>query len=262
MDSYKMSRFSELRVQSRVLAGYRVVWACVLTGVVVMGGMACAVAFSVRSSYMSGEPLTDTSFLYEISGFGFSFAQIFFGLAAIVFICSEWESGFIYTTYAASQRPLRYVLTKSLPPVLGSAGVLFALLVVLVPAEALLLSGSPYTISLADPMVWRQIFVQCFTGVCSALFAAGLAFLFRRPAVALGIYVAITLIAPIVLGLIPLGVAEFLSRWLPNNVFGYLTSADAVVVNAVSYPALVTAAVGYPLLSLAGGYMLLRRSVV
>lgn len=262
MDSYTMSRFSELRVQGRVLAGYRAVWASIVTGVLVMGGMACAVAFSVRSSYMAGEPLTDTSFLYEISGFGFSFAQIFFGLASIVFICSEWDSGFVYTTYTASQRTLRYVLAKSLPPVLASVGGLFALLVLLAPVEALLLSGSPYTITLVDPVVWRQVFVQCFTGLCSALFAAGLAFLFRRAAVALGVYIAITLIAPIVLGLIPLEAAEFVSRWLPNNVFGYLTSADAVVVNAVSYPALVTVALGYPVLSLAGGYLLLRRSVV
>jgi len=140
----------------------------------VMMAVAIAVSYSVSLSYGRGEPLNNTSFLYEIPEFGFSFAQIFFGASFIVFVCTEWSSGFIYTTYGATQRPYGFVLAKLVWPLVFAVCVFSALLILLIPIEDVLVSnGTPYGVSFSDPVVWRQIVVANFNLMCSGLFAQG-----------------------------------------------------------------------------------------
>lgn len=256
-------KFAQLRIQLHNFIGSPSVRWLIYVGLLIMGGIALAVAYSVSSSYSKGEPLKDSSFLYEISNFGFSFAQIFFGAAFIVFICTEWSSGFIYTTYGATQRPIKFVLAKLVWPLVFAMAAFTVLLIALVPLEDMLLrNGSPYSISLTDVTVWRQIVVGNFDLACSGLFAAGLAFIFRHSASALGSYIAISLIAPIVFGLIPLEISRLISKWLPNNVFGYLITQDPQMVPQLNYPLLYFAAAAYPIVAITMGAIMLRRKVV
>ena len=197
--SYKRAGLAQLTIQKHVFIGSRSVRLLTYVGLAVMMAVAIAVSYSVSLSYGRGEPLNNTSFLYEIPEFGFSFAQIFFGASFIVFVSTEWSSGFIYTTYGATQRPYGFVLAKLVWPLVFAVCVFSALLILLIPIEDVLVSnGTPYGVSFSDPVVWRQIVVANFNLMCSGLFAAGLAFVFRQAASALGTYIAVSLIAPIV----------------------------------------------------------------
>lgn len=109
---YRSSTLSDFRLQMIVFKGSRSARLLIYTGLVIMFAIAIAVSYSISLSYSKGEPLEDVSFLYEIPLFGFSFAQIFFGAAIIAYICAEWGSGFIYTTFGASRRPARFIASK------------------------------------------------------------------------------------------------------------------------------------------------------
>lgn len=260
---YRTNALGQLKLQYNVFLGSRSIRLLIYTGLVIMFGIALAVAYSVSLSYIEGEPLKGESFLYEISVFGFSFAQIFFGAAIIAFICSEWTSGFIYTSFGATRRPLNYVLSKLFWPLIFSVVLFTLILLMLIPLEDMLVSrGTPYGISLSDPIAWRQILVANFNLACSILLAAGFALIFRQSASALGVYIAISLIAPIVFGLIPLDISESISDWLPNNVFGYLITQDSLILPKLNYPLLVTAAAAYPIIAITLGLMLFKRKPV
>ena len=87
--SYKRAGLAQLTIQKHVFIGSRSVRLLTYVGLAVMMAVAIAVSYSVSLSYGRGEPLNNTSFLYEIPEFGFSFAQIFFGASFIVFVCTE-----------------------------------------------------------------------------------------------------------------------------------------------------------------------------
>lgn len=260
---YRSSTLSDFRLQMIVFKGSRSARLLIYTGLVIMFAIAIAVSYSIALSYSKGEPLEDVSFLYEIPLFGFSFAQIFFGAAIIAYICAEWGSGFIYTTFGASRRPARFIASKLFWPLAFSLSTFFVILMAIIPLEGILVShDTPYTITLADATVWRQILIACFNLATSVLFAGGLAFIFRHAASAIGSYIAISLIAPIVFGLIPLDISKTISSWLPNNVYGYLITQDPVMTGTLNYPLLFCAAIAYPVISVLVGFVRFKRNVV
>lgn len=258
----RLRRFASLRMQSHVFFGNRTLLLNLAAGLLAMTGLAAAVAFSVTNSFRSGHPLDDPAFVQDIAVFGFPFAQIFLGVVAILFICSEWSSGFIYTTHSAIQRPLSFVVAKTIWPALTCAVGTVAMMVVVVPLESWLLAGTPYSISLLDAAVWRQIAALAFVTMSAVSFAAGIALILRNSATALGLYISIILIAPIIIGQIPVDTAREIAKWLPNNVFNFLTTNAPNVTAALNYPLLIATAIAYPLAILTIGFLRLRRRVI
>lgn len=258
----RLQRFASLRMQRHVFFGNRTLLLNLAAGLLAMTGLAAAVAFSVANSFRSGQPLDDPAFVQDIAVFGFPFAQIFLGVVAILFICSEWSSGFIYTTHSAIQRPLSFVVAKTMWPALACAVGTVAMMVVVVPLENWLLAGTPYSILLFDAAVWRQIAALAFVTVSAVSFAAGIALILRNSATALGLYISIILIAPIIIGQIPVDAAREIAKWLPNNVFNFLTTNAPDAMATLNYPLLIAAAIAYPLAVLAIGFLRLRRRVV
>ena len=248
----RLQRFASLRMQRHVFFGNRTLLLNLAAGLLAMTGLAAAVAFSVANSFRSGQPLDDPAFVQEI----------FLGVVAILFICSEWSSGFIYTTHSAIQRPLSFVVAKTMWPALACAVGTVAMMVVVVPLENWLLAGTPYSISLFDAAVWRQIAALAFVTVSAVSFAAGIALILRNSATALGLYISIILIAPIIIGQIPVDTAREIAKWLPNNVFNFLTTNAPDAMATLNYPLLIAAAIAYPLAVLAIGFLRLRRRVV
>ena len=255
--------FAQTIIQRHVFAGSRSVRLLSYVGLAVVLLAGIAVSYSITSAYAQGEPLQDESFLYEIPLFGFSFAQAFFGVAFIVFFCAEWSSGFVYTTYGASQRPVKFVLAKLVWPTVFIVPIYVISLVFLFFVENILVgNGTPYSVSLSDPIVWRQVFVSTFNLLCAGYFAAGLALILRKSAAAVGIFIAMSIIAPIVFGLIPLRFSEIISDWLPNSLYGFLSTQDPLMTPQLNYPALVVAALAYPCVALAiGAYRMKKQPI-
>ncbi|MDO5092866.1 MAG: hypothetical protein Q4D79_05495 [Propionibacteriaceae bacterium] len=260
--SLRLRPFASLRMQGHVFFGNRTVLLNVLAGLIAMAGLAGAVAFSVANSYRGGQPLDDPMFVRDIAIFGFPFAQVFLGVAAILFVCSEWSSGFIYTSHSALQQPLGFVVAKAAWPALTCALGSTVMMLLEVPVESWLLSDTPYSISLLDADVWRQIGALALSTVCAVSFATGIALWLRNSAPALGVYIAVTLIAPIIVGQIPMEAARHLSNWLPNNVFNSLITNNPGVTSTLNYPLVIAAAVAYPLIALTFGAIRLERRVV
>lgn len=260
---YHTRFISEFDMQRAVFKGSRSTRLLIYVGLIILFGIAMAVSYSIALSYSKGEPLKGTSFLYEVPLFGFSFAQIFFGAAIIAYICAEWDSGFIYTTFGASRKTARFIAAKLFWPLVFSVFTFCLTLIVVVPLECALVSrGTPYSISLGDAVVWRQILVANFNLASSVLFAGGLALIFRRTASSIGAYIAISLIAPIVFGLIPLDISKTISAWLPNNIYGYLITQDPTIIGSLNYPLLLSAAAAYPAVSILFGFIRFRWQVV
>lgn len=260
---YRTKPTSELYMQLAVFKGSRSTRLLIYLGLVILFGIAMAVSYSIALSYGKGESLKGTSFLYEVPLFGFSFAQIFFGAAIIAYICAEWESGFIYTTFGASRKPARFIVAKLFWPLAFSVFTFCSTLILAFPLESVLVSqGTPYSVSLGEPVVWRQILVANFNLASSVLFAGGLALIFRHAASSIGAYIAVSLIAPIVFGLIPLEISKTISSWLPNNLYGYLITQDATVIGSLNYPLLFFAASAYPAVAILLGLIRFRRQVV
>lgn len=257
-----LTPFASLRMQRHVFFGNRTLILNLLIGLIAMAGMAAAVAMSIANSYQGGQPLDDPEFVRDVAVFGFPFAQVFLGVVAILFVCSEWSSGFIYTTHSALQRPFGFVVAKTVWPALTCAIGTTAMMVLVVPLEGILLAGTPYSISLFDPGVWRQIGALAFVSASAVGIATGIALMFRNSATSLGAYIALTLIAPIIVGQIPMEAARDIANWLPNNVFGYLTTNNPVTTSQLNYPLLIVAAIAYPLAVLTLGTLRLRRRVL
>ena len=98
--------------------------------------------------------------------------------------------------------------------------------------------------------------------VSAVSFAAGIALILRNSATALGLYISIILIAPIIIGQIPVDTAREIAKWLPNNVFNFLTTNAPDAMATLNYPLLIAAAIAYPLAVLEIGFLRLRRRVV
>ena len=165
-----------------------------------------------------------------------------------------------FTTHSAIQRPLSFVVAKTMWPALACAVGTVAMMVVVVPLENWLLAGTPY--SLFDAAVRRQIAALAFVTVSAVSFAAGIALILRHSATALGLCISIILIAPIIIGQIPVDTAREIAKWLPNNVFNFLTTNAPDAMATLNYPLLTAAAIAYPLAVLAIGFLRLRRRVV
>jgi putative lantibiotic ABC-transport system integral membrane protein len=84
----------------------------------------------------------------------------------------------------------------------------------------------------------------------------------RNSATALGLYISIILIAPIIIGQIPVDTAREIAKWLPNNVFNFLTTNAPNVTATLNYPLLIATAIAYPLAILTIGFLRLRRRVI
>ena len=197
-----------------------------LLGIVLSGGLLIGTGgiaiMAFHNALSNGTMEVGTSDLREIPGYGFAFAQLLFGVSAIVFVTVEWSSGAILATLAGTQRRIGLLWTKAL-----IAAVTVALVLAVSCAVILLVAGSVLPAvdplySATDPLTIHHVVNLVIAGALSTLLAVGLAFWLRKTVVAIVTYVAIMLVAPIALSLIPSDTIASLSDWLPMNSISYL----------------------------------------
>lgn len=163
----------------------------------------------------------------EIPGFGFAFAQLLLGSTIITLVTTEWTSGSILGTVATTQRRSALVVAKA---VVGAGAALAALLVgaicSLVLASTVLSTGG-LEMALTSSSQWKHVVGLTAAGVLSTVLAVGVAFAMRRTAAAIVTYIALVMVAPIALGMVPWTPLMKVASLLPLNASGYMMSTGA-----------------------------------
>ena len=164
----------------------------------------------------AGPPGTGADSLSSALG-GIQLAQLIIGVLGVLFVTSEYSSGMIRATLAAVSSRAQILRAKT--------AVLFAtalLVMAVASVVALLLGNALYagpgaTYSLADPGVLRAVLGTAVYAAGVGVFGIALGFLLRSAAGAIGLLVTLLLVAPVLIGLVPGTVGDWISKLLPGN---------------------------------------------
>lgn len=190
---------------------------------------------------------------------GVFFAQLVVGVLGILVMSSEYGTGTIRATLAATPRR---------PHVLVAKATVFGLVVLVVSeavafisylvGQALLTAPATHT-TLSDPGALRAVVASGLYLCVLGLLALGLAAVIRHTAGAIGAFVGILLVLPLVVSALPASLFNALERYLPARIGQNLISAHL-------YPTSFTPWVGFAVLCgytaallVLGGVLLSRR---
>lgn len=145
-------------------------------------------------------------------------AQLAAGVLGVVFVTSEYSSGMVRATFAAVPSRITVLLAKTV--VLGFAVLAVAILALF---AAFFLGGAILTApgqahSLSDPDMLRALLGGGVYLAGIAILGASLGWLVRSAAGAIGIFVALVILLPILLPLIPLDAVQTIADYLPSTV--------------------------------------------
>ena len=186
------------------------------------GAAAALVVFgAIFSSFAGGDaqagpPGTGGDSLSSSLG-GIQLAQLIIGVLGVLFVTSEYSSGMIRATLAAVSS--RTQILRAMTVVLFAT----ALVVMAVASVVAFLvgnaiyAGSGATYALTDPGVLRAVLGTAVYAAGIGVFGVALGFLLRSAAGAIGVLVTLLLVAPVLIGLVPGTVGDWISKLLPGN---------------------------------------------
>ncbi|MDA8290555.1 MAG: ABC transporter permease [Actinomycetota bacterium] len=189
---------------------------------------------------------------------GILFAQLAVGILGVLVVTAEYGTGTIRATFAAV--PRRQLVLAGKVAVFGS--------VVLVVGEAvsfaafgvgqLLLAPTAPTAALGDPGVTRAVVGGGLYLLVLGLLALGIAAMVRHTAGAIGAFVAVLLVLPIIVAALPSSIGNALGRYLPANIGVVLLSVAPQQHSFTPWVGLLVLA-GYALAALSVGLVLVIR---
>ena len=257
----------DLRVtQSRVvrsewlkLRTLRSSWLTLALALVSVPGIGIAISWSTANDWTHMRPRQQAHFnpLGDPLS-GFNLAQLAVGVLGVLIIAGEYSGGMIRATLAAVPTRL---------PVLWAKLVVFAtiILVTMVPISVFtffvsqrLLSAQHIQTTWATPNVARSVIgVGLYLTVVAAL-SIGLGGIIRNVAGAIGAFVGILLVLPVVASTLPQTWGDRINKWLPSNAGQALMSVGSD--NATLSPWRgFTVFCGYAVLALVVAGVLLKR---
>ncbi|MCZ2819822.1 hypothetical protein O2V63_05735 [Modestobacter sp. VKM Ac-2977] len=205
-----------LRSEWVKFAGMRATWLLLGASALLTVGLGLAAALALVHQVRQGEEVSTDTFR-ELPAMGLNFAHLFVGALAVLLVTVEWSSGSIRTTLGALDRRGPLLLAKAVV-VSVTAG-----LVSLVSAVAVHLLSLPI-VRPVDPALRfadaGSLFhiggTVLFTGLV-ALIALGIGFLLRSTAGGIVTVVALLIVLPTVMALMPWDPVNELGRFLPLN---------------------------------------------
>jgi ABC-2 type transport system permease protein len=156
---------------------------------------------------------------------GYQIAELVIGVLGVLFVTGEYATGMIRSTFAAVPRRLPVLAAKS--------SVLAAISVVTMTAASFaayfiaqaFLSSHGHGSSLSDPGALRSVAgVGIYLALIGALGGA-LGWIVRSTAGGISALVGIMLILPVVVGLLPNGIGETITKCLPSEAGGAFITA-------------------------------------
>ena len=192
--------------------------------------------------------------------FGFFFAEIAIGVIGVLIISSEYSSGSIRMTLAATPRRLSVLVSKAVvlftsTLVVGEACAFISFFVgqaVLSPAK---------TATLGTPGATQAVFLGGMSLALLALLALGIATMMRHTAGAITVFVSLQLVLLLIVSALPTSWNVHILKFLPEVLTQSMRSAHASGAQLMWFSpwtsTLVLAA--YAVASLIGGGLLLLR---
>ena len=193
--------------------------------------------------------------------FGFFFAEIAIGVIGVLIISSEYSSGSIRMTLAATPRRLSVLLSK--------ACVLFASTLVVGEAssfvsffigQSILRTTEPATLS--TPGALRAVFLGGLSLALLALLAMGFATMLRHTAGAITVYVSVQLVLLLIVSALPSSWSDRVLKYLPEVLTQSMRASHLKGAQFTSFSPWVSTLVlaAYAVAALiGGGWLLLRR---
>lgn len=158
----------------------------------------------------------------EIPGYGLGFAHLLVGATVTTLVTAEWSSGAIIGSVATTQRRGGLVWSKSVVAATATLAIISLGVGISVLAANLVLSSENLSIDLSNSVQQRHVGGIVASSMLTSLMAVGLAFLIRRTATSIVAFIAIVMVAPIALGVIPWTPLTRITSWLPLNSSGYM----------------------------------------
>jgi ABC-type transport system involved in multi-copper enzyme maturation permease subunit len=155
---------------------------------------------------------------------GFNIAQLIVGVLGVLVVTSEYATGMIRTTFAAVTRRATVLQAKTI--VFGAVSVVVLSIVAVLSffgGQAVYGGSMPVT-SIGDPGVLRAVLGTAVLTAGIGLLGVALGFLLRSTAGAIGVLMALVLVVPTLVGLLPESISDVLTKILPSNAGAAFTS--------------------------------------
>jgi hypothetical protein len=194
--------------------------------------------------------------------FGFFFAEIAIGVIGVLIMSSEYSSGSIRMTLAATPRRLSVLISKACVLFVATLGVGEACAFIsFFIGQAILHPVTPSD-TLASPGALRAVFLAGMSLALLALLALGLAAMLRHTAGAITVYVSIQLVLLLIVSALPSSWNVHIFKFLPEVLTQSMRAAHSNGVQFTSFSPWISTLVlaAYAIASLiGGGWLLLRR---
>ena len=234
-------------------------WLTLALAVASVPGIGIAIAWSTANDWNHMRPRQQRRFdpLGDPLS-GFNLAQLAVGVLGILLIAGEYSGGMIRATIAA--------VPKRLPVLWAKLGVFCTIiLVTMVPTAVVtffvsqhLLSARHLQIGWSTPTVPRIVIgVGLYLTVVAAL-AIGLGAIIRNVAGAIGAFVGVLLVLPVIASALPQTWGDRINKWLPSNAGQALMSVSSDNTTLSPWRGFLVFA-GYAAGSLVVAAVLLRR---
>ncbi len=190
-------------------------WSLVVLVVISIGVSALATA-ETRAHWVPGDALGFDA--TRLSLIGVFFAQLVIGVLAILVVSAEYSTGTIRSSLAAIPRRPLVLLAKVM--VFGAVALIVCELVAFASyfiGQALLSAPAVHT-TLSSPGALRAVVGSGLYLCVLGLFALGLAAIIRHTAGAIGAFVGILLVAPLIVSALPHSLFVSVARFLPDRI--------------------------------------------
>lgn len=236
-----------LRGEWTKLRTLRSTWWCTAAYVLVVGSFAWLAAATTRSAPTAGSAV-------GVVLTGFAFGQLALVVLGVLAATAELATGMALSSLLAVPRRTRLLGAKT-AVVAGWVALTSVALVAACVLAARTLVAVPGGVSLADPAVLRPAGLQVAQAVLVTVLAVGLGTVLRSAAGALGLGIALVLVAPPVLALAGGRAAELVSQGLPALRVG----EDALLAAPTGWPVGLAVAGAWAAAAWAAGAVLLER---
>lgn len=190
---------------------------------------------------------------------GMVFGQLAAVVLGVLTVTGEYASGTIRSSVAAVPTRTPLVVAKAL--VVGAVVLVVGEIVAFISfflGQAILSAHAP-TASLADPGVPRAVLLAGLYLPLITLMSLGLGFALRHTAGAISIMVALLLVIPGLVGLLPSGARDALGQVMPEQIAASSLAAVVPAPHSLSPLAGTLVLIAYALVALVAGAAVLRR---
>lgn len=195
---------------------------------VLLGVMFSSIAGSGGTTSGTGPgPAMTSNDPVALSLAGFHLTQLIVGVLGVLVVTAEYSTGMIRTTFSAVTRRLSVLEAKAV--VFGGVtlGVMAVVAFIAFFAGQAVYTGSGVTAAITDSGVLRAVLGTAVYTAGIGLMGIALGFLLRSSAAGVGVLLAGILVIPLLVGLVPGTVGDWLYKLLPSQAGAAFTSVTS-----------------------------------